>query len=311
MHFKRIAVSGIGGVGGYYGAMLALGAQAEGLGREVFFVARGEHLSRIQACGLHVVTPTRDFVVAPTQASNDPNDIGAVDLVILATKSYDLEANIQQLKPMIAEYTVILPLLNGADIAEQIRQILPKQEVWQGCTYISGRKGVAGEVYLETDKESLYFGSFEERRNHREQELLKFMVESGINAHNPDEIGLVIRKKFIAISATATGTSYFDSPIGRALSEHPIEMRALVEEVCAVSIAEGFDLGDEAVLSAIKRQDIMPRESTSSMHVDFQNSRRTELENLTGYVVRKGLELGIPTPAYATMYEALRAKSAH
>ncbi len=305
MRLKKIVISGLGGVGGYYGTMLNQFAQQEGLGREVHFIARGEHLRLIRERGLHLTTPTRDLYTRPCSVSDNPSDIGVADLIIIATKSYDLLSNIEALKPMIGTGTIILPLLNGANISEQIRSLLPLTEVWEGCTYISARKPSAGEVLLETDRESLFFGSLSTSYRAEETELLNLLTRAGVNAHNPEDITLVIRKKFIMISATATGTSYFDSTVGQALLNHPEEMRLLLEEVCRLSIAEGYQLEEDAVEAAIKRQHIMPADSTSSMHVDFMNGSKTELENLTGYVVHRAKDLGISTPTYDKMYRAL------
>lgn len=308
MELKHIVISGLGGVGGYYGAMLNEYVQKEGKGREVHFIARGESLKLIRERGLHLTTPTRELYTHPTSVVEKPNELEHADIIIIATKSYDLEENINQLKPIIKEGTILLPLLNGANISKQISAIIPEATVWEGCTYISARKPRAGEVLLENDRESLFFGSLDKERSNTEREFLNLCIEAGINAYNPDNIAEVIRKKFIMISATATGTSYFDTCVGEALSKHPEEMRALIEEVCHLSIAEGFDLGEDIVESSIKRQHIMPAESTSSMHVDFMNGARTELENLTGYVVRRCKELSIPCPTYQKMYEVLLKK---
>lgn len=305
MELKRIVISGLGGVGGYYGAMLNEYAHTEAKGREVHFIARGESLKLIRERGLHLTTPTRDLYTHPSSAVDTPSELKHADLIIIATKSYDLEENIKQLKPIIKEGTILLPLLNGANISQQIRELVPEATVWEGCTYISARKPSAGEVLLESDKESLFFGSLDEQRSNSEREFLELCIGAEINAHNPDNIAEVIRKKFIMISATATGTSYFDTSVGEALSKHPEEMRALIEEVCLLSVAEGFELGEDVIESSIKRQHIMPAESTSSMHVDFMNGTRTELENLTGYVVHRSKELGLTSPTYQKMYEAL------
>lgn len=305
MELKRIVISGLGGVGGYYGAMLNEYAYTEAKGREVHFIARGESLKLIRERGLHLTTPTRDLYTHPSSAVDTPSELNHADLIIIATKSYDLEENIKQLKPIIKEGTILLPLLNGANISQQIRELVPEATVWEGCTYISARKPGAGEVLLESDKESLFFGSLDEQRSNSEREFLELCIGAEINAHNPDNIAEVIRKKFIMISATATGTSYFDTSVGEALSKHPEEMRALIEEVCLLSVAEGFELGEDVIESSIKRQHIMPAESTSSMHVDFMNGTRTELENLTGYVVHRSKELGLTSPTYQKMYEAL------
>lgn len=309
MLLRKIVISGLGGVGGYYGTMLNEYAQQEAKGRELHFVARGEHLRLIRERGLHLTTPTRDLYTTPTSASDKPSEIGIADLVLIATKSYDLPQNIEELRPLIGEHTIILPLLNGADISEQIRKRLPHNEVWEGCTYISARKAGAGEVMLENDRESLFFGSRHRERSEAEQEFLRLCLASRINAHNPDDIALVIRKKFIMISATATGTSYFDMTVGEALKQHPEAMRSLIVEACKLSEAQGYDLGETPIEDTIKRQHIMPADSTSSMHVDFMNGAQTELENLTGYIVHEAKRLGIDTPTYDKMYHALSRKS--
>ena len=109
MLLKNITISGLGGVGGYYGAMLVEAARREGLGRTISFVARGAHRAAIEERGLHVHTPERDFTVRPDYLAEDPHDLPPTDLLILATKSYDLEANIQQLRPIITPRTIILP----------------------------------------------------------------------------------------------------------------------------------------------------------------------------------------------------------
>jgi 2-dehydropantoate 2-reductase len=132
MHKIRIAFSGIGGVGGYYGGKLARYYHNSDVA-DIFFIARNEHLDAIRQNGLKVEEPTESFTAFPALATDQPLDIGVVDYLFLCTKSYDLEDNIQQLKPLIGEQTVIIPLLNGANISEQIQRILPSNEVWQGC----------------------------------------------------------------------------------------------------------------------------------------------------------------------------------
>lgn len=112
---------------------------------EVYFVARGAHLKKIQEQGLKVITETGSFVAHPTLATDNVS-IGTVDYLIMCTKSYDLNETVKQMKPCIGSETVILPLLNGADISERIRALLPSTEVWQGCVYIVGRLNEPGVV---------------------------------------------------------------------------------------------------------------------------------------------------------------------
>ncbi|SUB89402.1 2-dehydropantoate 2-reductase [Porphyromonas macacae] len=304
----NIVVSGIGGVGGYYGALLAKYSQEINPNIRVWFVARGEHLKVISDSGLQVTTPSRNFIVHPAGADDNMHNLPKADLLIVATKSYDLKVNIDQLKPIIGHRTVILPLLNGANITEQIKDMLPETEVWYGCVYISARKGNPGSVYLESDSESFYFGSGKKIKTELECKLLDLFLESGINARNPENIRYVVREKFMMISATATATSYFNCPVGEVMEKHPDEMKHLREELIELSILQGYPMtAEEVEAGLLKKQYRMPADSTSSMHVDFLKGSKTELENLTGYVVHSANTLGLQVPTYEKMYEGLKA----
>ena len=308
MLLRNITISGLGGVGGYYGAMLVQAARREGLGRTISFVARGAHCEAIRQRGLHVHTPERDFTVTPDFVAEDAHSLPPASLLILATKSYDLEANIQQLRPIIQPDTIILPLLNGADITAQVQALLPELRVWDGCVYISGRKPSAGEILLEAERERFIYGSRLPERSSEELELYALLSSVGVNVHNPDDIETQIRKKFLMISATATGTSYFNQTVGEALAAHREEMRGLIEELCTLFYALGHDLGEDAVERTLERQTFMIPSTTSSMHVDFMAGRPTELETLTGYVVREARRIGLILPLYERMYTALASQ---
>lgn len=308
MLLRNITISGLGGVGGYYGAMLVQAAHREGLGRTISFVARGAHCEAIRQRGLHVHTPERDFTITPDFVAEDAHLLPPTSLLILATKSYDLEANIQQLRPIIQPDTIILPLLNGADITNQVQALLPEQRVWDGCVYISGRKPSAGEILLEAERERFIYGSRLPERSSEEQEFYALLSSVGVNVNNPDDIETQIRKKFLMISATATGTSYFNQTVGEALAAHRKEMRGLIEELCTLFSALGHDLGEDAVERTLERQTFMIPSTTSSMHVDFMAGRPTELETLTGYVVREARRIGLRLPLYERMYTALASQ---
>lgn len=301
----NIVVSGMGGVGGYYGALLAQEAQKDEQ-LNVWFVARGEHLAKITAHGLRVQTPTRDFVVHPKGAEENPSNIPVADLLIIATKSYDLERNIEQLKPVIGPSTVILPLLNGANITERIAKQLPGQTVWYGCVYISARKGEPGSVYTEADGELFFFGSGEHEQTPLEKSFLELLIRAGINAKNPENIKYVIREKFMMISTTATATSYFNETVGGVRENHAEVLTALRKELIKLTLKQGYELPADIEEKIAHRQTRMPSESTSSMHVDYQKGNPTEVDNLTGYVVEEAQRMGVMVPTYARMYQALK-----
>jgi 2-dehydropantoate 2-reductase len=110
----RIAVLGTGGVGGYFGGRLA---QA---GHHVTFIARGGHLEAIRRDGLRVESIAGDFHVAPASATAAPSAIGVVDLVLVGVKAPRVPEAARTMQPMVGTDTVVLPLQNGVEAADQL-----------------------------------------------------------------------------------------------------------------------------------------------------------------------------------------------
>lgn len=299
----KIAISGIGAVGGYYGGMLARRYQ-DSSEVDIYFVSRGENMKVIKKNGLQIKDVNSNFVVFPKLITDKPEEIGVVDFLLCCTKSYDLKENLSNLKALIGKDTIIVPFLNGADITEQIEAILPANQVWQGCVYIGSRLIEPGVVHKFSSKERLFFGS--ESGNKQQQELLlKLLLDAGINAFNPEDITLRIWKKFFMISTAATITSYYDKPIDEVIREHYDTFRDLCVELKNVATAKGIPLAEDIIETTLETQKMMPPGSITSMHNDFKQGKNTELENLTGYVVREAKMLNIDAPNYNTMYNSL------
>lgn len=299
----KIAVSGIGAVGGYYGGLLAHQYQ-NSPEVEVYFISRGENMKVIQNKGLEISMPDSSFVVRPKLITDQPEDIGEVDFLLCCTKSYDLKDNLLHLAPVIGKKTVVVPFLNGANITEQIKTLLPDQEIWQGCVYIGARLLESGVVSKYSVKERLFFGS-EQGSKVKQEQLLTILVKAGINAFNPQDITTRIWKKFFMISTAATITSYYNKPIDEVVGDYYDSFKALCTELKQVASAKGVLLDDDIIETTLETQKMMPPGSITSMHHDFKQGKNTELENLTGFVVNEARKLNIATPVYDKMYTAL------
>ncbi|WP_394335432.1 ketopantoate reductase family protein [Massilibacteroides vaginae] len=299
----KIAVSGIGAVGGYYGGLLAHQYQ-NSPEVEVYFISRGENMKVIQNKGLEISMPDSSFVVRPKLITDQPEDIGEVDFLLCCTKSYDLKDNLLHLAPVIGKKTVVIPFLNGANITEQIKTLLPDQEIWQGCVYIGARLLEPGVVSKYSVKERLFFGS-EQGSKVKQEQLLTILVKAGINAFNPQDITTRIWKKFFMISTAATITSYYNKPIDEVVRDYYDSFKALCTELKQVASAKGVLLDDDIIETTLETQKMMPPGSITSMHHDFKQGKNTELENLTGFVVNEARKLNIATPFYDKMYAAL------
>ncbi|WP_075558148.1 ketopantoate reductase family protein [Parabacteroides timonensis] len=303
MSKTKIAISGIGAVGGYYGGSLA--AYYENSDEvDVFFIARGENLKAIRENGLQIKKSYRRITARPTLATDNPAEIGPVDYLLCCTKSYDLEDNIRHLSPVIGPDTVVVPLLNGADITERIQQLLPDNPVWKGCVYIGARLVAPGQVEKFTLKDRLFFGDNEGDRA-KQEEFRSLLHRARILVTNPADIDVEIWKKFFMISTAATITSYFNEPINDVIEKHNDFFITLGYELKSIAEAKGIELPDDIVFTSIQSQKMMPNGSTTSMHSDFRRGGSTEIETLTGYVVREAEKAGLRVPTYQFMYKGL------
>ncbi|WP_411030135.1 ketopantoate reductase family protein [Spongiimicrobium sp. 3-5] len=308
MDKTKILIAGIGGVGGYFGGLLAQKYYNNDQ-IEVYFLARGKHLKKIQEKGLRVIIGAKDFIARPKIASDDPNAFGTMDHIIVCTKSYGLEETIEMLKPCIDDKTVILPLLNGVDSRERITAMLPYNLVLEGCVYIISRLTQAGTVENLGNIQKLFFG-LDNFENEKLTELQEIFLSAGIEATLSTNISSIIWEKYIFISSVATATSYYDTTIGAILADRK-KMKILsdlITEVSEVAKAKKMAVSEDIAPKTLNKIKSLPYEMTSSMHSDFQNkNHRTELRSLTNYVVKEGCKLGIKIPTYHKLYIELEA----
>lgn len=305
----KILIAGIGGVGGYFGGLMAKQFYNNDT-VDIYFLARGKHLEEIQTNGLKIVKDNNELICKPDLATDKPSEIGYVDFIILCTKSYDLESTIQKLQICITYETIILPLLNGVDNRERIKKILPNNLVLDGCVYIVSRLTQAGRVENYGKTEKLYFGldNFENEKLIQLEQLFKL---SNIDATLSKNISTIIWEKFIFISPTATATSYYDSTAGAILSppEKLNTFNKLIEEVSLIAKAKKITINKNIIDKTLNTMKSLPLETTSSMHFDFQNKKpHTELNSLTAYVVNEGKKYNIMTPTYDRLFKELKKK---
>jgi len=304
----KIVIVGLGGVGGYYGGLLAK-RYADDSSVEVYFVARGAHLKKVQENGLKVITETGLFVAKPTLATDNVSEIGIADYVILTTKSYDLDATVLQIKPCVGANTVILPLLNGIDNSTRIRALLPGIEVWNGCAYIVARLNEPGVVESSGNLHRFNFG-YENKTSERLIAFEKLLKDAGIDATFYEKILPIIWTKFFFISATASLTSYFNVSFGALLTDETRKSTLinLLEELFLVANAEGAEIDRSVITKVIHQLEKLPFETTASMHSDFIAGKNTEVDTLTGIVVKLGEKHGIATPVYEKVYKELSSR---
>ncbi|MBP4136810.1 ketopantoate reductase family protein [Flavobacterium geliluteum] len=294
----RIGILGLGGVGGYFGGLLAK-AFLDSDEVEIVFIARGETQKAIFNHGLKIVTDETETIVYPKIVSNNPEEIGVLDFLICATKTYDIEESLLSLEKCIHPKTVILPLYNGVDAPERIQLLFPENDILQGCVYIVSMISSPGVIRKIGFYEKLFFGS-KTATSSKLNELQSIFQQAKIESYLVENIEETVWEKFVFISALASATSYLNQNIGEILS-HPESKslyEALLYEIEAVAKAKELQLPKDIVNQTIIKLEKSPKEATSSMHRDLLAGKNTEVISLTQFVVNEGLKHGVKTPLY-------------
>lgn len=303
----KIVIAGIGGVGGYFGGLLAK-PYAGNDNIEIYFIARGKHLEKIENNGLKVIKGDIEFSAKPHLATNDVAQLGPADYIIISTKNYDLAEMLNQLSPCVTTNTVIIPLLNGVEAVEKIRTQFPNNLVPAGCAYIVSAIKEPGVVENMGNRQEIYFG-LDNDSDERLSVLLDLFKSAGIEAILSDEISKLIWEKFIFLSCIATATSYYDKTIGELLQDHKNVLLDLLKEVTNIAKAKNITVDENISEKAMAHYVALPSSATSSMHRDFQaGSKQTELHSITGYVVKQAEKLNIKIPTFEKAYIALQGK---
>lgn len=301
----RIGILGLGGVGGYFGGLLAK-AYFKSDEVEIIFIARGETQKAIAENGLKIITDTTETIVFPKIVSNNPDEIGVLDYLICATKTYDIKESLTSLKLCIVPKTVILPLYNGVDAPERIQKIFPENDILQGCVYIISMIFSPGTIRKIGFYEKLFFGS-KTASVSRLNELQSIFEKAKIESYLVENIEETVWEKFIFISALASVTSYLNQNIGEILSKKKSKAVyvELLHEIEAVAKAKGLQLPEDIVNQTIVKLEKSPKEATSSMHRDLASGNKTEVISLTQFVVNEGLKHNVKTPLYEKIANAL------
>lgn len=305
----RIGILGMGGVGGYFGGLLAK-AYAESDSIEIIFIARGETQKTIAQNGLKIILDESEMTVFPSIVSDDPKIIGKLDYLICATKTYDIEESLLSIKKNITKNTIILPLYNGVDAPERISSLFPDNEVLQGCVYIVSMIVSTGVIKKMGTYEKLFFGSATAPIASLNK-LQSIFEKASIESYLVDDIEETVWEKFIFISALASATSYLNQNIGEILDSQSSRgvYVSLLNEITMIAAVKGLNLPADIIIQTILKLEKTPHDATSSMHRDLMAGRKIELFSLTEFVVNEGAKYEIETPTYQMVLDKLSSVS--
>jgi 2-dehydropantoate 2-reductase len=301
----RVAVMGSGGIGGYFGARLALG------GAEVGFIARGAHLEAIQRDGIKVDQGSESFRVRDVRATNEPADIGPVDLVMLCVKLWDTETALEQIRPLVGPQTTLVSFQNSVLKDSLLTSAFPESQIIGGVAYVASTISQPGVIARTGPLERLVMGEFDGSLSARVRAFYEAALAGGINADISEDITRATWEKFVFLVGLSATTTTIGLPIGPIRSDPQTRTFLLdvMREVVAVARAHGVALPDDYAEQRLEFADSVSPEMTSSMAHDLAHGNRLELPWLSGAVTALGREAGIDTPLNRAVSDILALHS--
>ena len=298
----RIGVMGAGAIGGYLAARLAAA------GHELALIARGPHLAAIRERGLRLRSELGDVHAWPAAATDDPHEVGPVDVLLFTVKLYDAEPALDAALPMVAPSTRVVTFQNGVEGTDLLVRAFGRERTVGGMAQIPAQIVAPGEIRHPARLASFVIGAMTGRPDERVAEFGDALAGAGVDVSITDRIERAIWEKFVLLAAFS-GVSAVTRGSFATIRGHEATralLRDAVLEAVAVAAAKGVDLSPGCAERTIQflLEEAPPEVKASQTH-DLEAGRRLELPWLSGAVVRLGRDLGVPTPTHQFLCAAL------
>jgi 2-dehydropantoate 2-reductase len=298
----RVAIMAAGAVGGYFGARIAAA------GHDVTFIARGAHLDAIRRHGLKIESTRGDLHLKDVDVTDDPRQVGPVDVVLFAVKLWDTETAGEQTRPLVGADTRVITLQNGVDSVERLAPILGDRATIGGATYVVAKVASPGVIRHTGTTAEVHCGRLDRRPDAVLVDYVEQIKNANVDITLTDHMLLDIWKKFVLLSGTSGMTASTRQPLGVIRDDE--DMRAffykLMHETMAVGRAAGVEFPHDFPAELDRSVAAFPPTMKASMANDLDIGNRLELDWLAGKVVALGRKLGIPTPGHEAVYAILK-----
>lgn len=310
MDKKHIAVLGLGGVGGYFGFKINKENEASQK-YKISFVARGETYQKVKENGLVLLSPEHPVnLTYPDAVEQHISDVKDPDLVLICVKEYDLENICQQLKGVISKDTVLLPMMNGADIYERIRKIIPGNTILPTCIYVASHIKEKGMVEHKGKAGKMIIGRDPEHFSADGDWIIEMLKESKIDFDFKDNSLTDIWTKYTFIASFGLVTAKHNSSIGAVCSEENQKKEAteIMKEIKKIADKKMIVLDEDIIQKTFEKAATFPFETPTSLQLDVNSGKENnELELLGGAILEFGKELRIDTPFTQKIYNEIKS----
>ena len=297
----RFAIYGAGGLGAYYGVRLT------DAGHDVGFIARGPHLEAIRDKGLTLHSPVGDAHLSRPLATGEPSEIGAVDVVVVAVKTWQVAEILETMRPLVGDSTLIVPFLNGGEAPDVLAGACGEERVLGGLSRIFCEIESPGVIRHLNPGAYVEFGLLDGQLSDPVESLRQVFEDAGVEAKASSNIRTALWEKLMMVGSWAGLGALSRSTLGEVCAQPElVEMvdRAM-EEGIRVGQSRGYLLNEKLKENLWGFYQGLPHDTTASMMRDILNGKPSELDAWNGVIVRFGREAGVPTPVHAFTYHAL------
>ncbi|WP_454046092.1 ketopantoate reductase family protein [Chryseobacterium sp. Marseille-Q8038] len=311
MNKKHIVVVGLGGVGGYFGFKIN---QTNETSRKytVSFVARGETYEKVKDNGLTLLSPEHaNPQTHPDTIAQNIREIENPDLVLICVKEYDLENVCKQLLPVINKDTILLPMMNGADIYDRIRTVIPEHTVLPTCIYVASHIKERGIVEHKGKVGKMIVGRDPEHFSTPVEWVTDLLRESKIDFDFKDNSLTDIWTKFIFIASFGLVTAKHNSSIGTVCTDEKQKKEAteIMKEIQQIAGKKEIHLQEDIIDKTFEKASTFPFETPTSLQLDIHSGKKdNELELFAGAILKYGSETGVETSFTQKIYTEITAK---
>ena len=306
---KQIVVIGLGGVGGYFGFKINQFNEQDNL-LTIDFVARNLTYEIVKNNGLTLLSPEHsNNNTRPNKILQNISEIDQPDLVLICVKEYDLENVCHQLKQVISEKTIILPLMNGADIYDRVKNIIHNNTILPACVYVASHIKEKGIVEHKGKAGKLIFGKDQARPTTDIDWIIQLMKDSKIDFDVKENPLIDIWTKFIFVASFGLVTAKHNSSIGIVCSDKLQKQEAIeiMKEVKLIADKKGIILPKDIIEKTFEKAMTFPPTTPTSLQLDIHVKKgHSELELFAGAIIIYGKELNIKTPSTEKIYSELK-----
>lgn len=310
MNKKQITIVGLGGVGGYFGFKINQFNEKDNE-FSVSFVARNETYTIVKENGLTLLSPEHtESVTKPTAVYQTISEINNPDLILICVKEYDLENVCKQLQHIITENTVLLPLMNGADIYDRIRKIIPNNTILPSCVYVASHIKAKGVVEHKGKAGKIIIGKDPNHPSENVDWIINLLQNSKIDFEFKENSFVDIWTKFIFIASFGLVTAKHNSSIGTVCTDEIQKQEAtnIMVELKSIADKKGIILEDNVIQNTFDKAITFPFNTPTSLQLDINSKKENnELELFAGAIINYGKEVNIATPFTEKIYSELKS----